>query len=84
MCMMILCIFSVPLIINMGFLGGGDSLTPVGFAKPTGVKLSPPPKNPIFMINGTENIHNIIMHIHTSITSINTHIYKNIHPHSYT
>ena len=36
--MMILCIFSVPLIINMGFLGG-DSLTPVGFAKPTGVKL---------------------------------------------
>ena len=25
------------------------------------------------MINGTENIHNIIMHIHTSITSIHTH-----------
>jgi hypothetical protein len=38
MCMMILCIFYVPLIINMSCFGG-DSLTLVGFAKPTRVKL---------------------------------------------
>jgi hypothetical protein len=57
------------------------SLTLVGLAKPTGVKLSPPPKQPIFMINVTENIQNIIMHIHTSITSIQG--LNHIHRHTY-